>query len=422
MKYGCIGEHLKHSFSKEIHNLIDSYDYQIVEIEKRNLNEFMTKKDFLGINVTIPYKEKVMDYLDFISEEAKEIGSVNTIVNKNGELFGYNTDYFGLKNLVKKAKIDIKNKTVAILGTGGTCKTAKLVAKNLGAKKIYIVSRTKKENTITYFELQNICKEIEIIINTTPVGMFPNIENSPMETTNFSNLKGVVDVVYNPLKTKLILDAEKINVDCVNGLYMLVSQAVKASAIFFDKEIDDNVCEEIYNKILRQKQNIVLIGMPGVGKTTIAKLLKDDLKREFIDTDVLIEQQEKMPIKDIILEKGEKYFREIESKVIKEISSKSGVIIATGGGVVLNEENINALKMNGKIFFVDREIDLIIPTNDRPLTSNKEQLKKIYNERYSLYTKYADVIVKNPQTPSIANEQIKGEFLKWKFTFWMDQI
>jgi shikimate dehydrogenase len=245
MEYGCIGEKLAHSFSKEIHNALTDYQYELKELAKDEVDVFMTKHDFKAINVTIPYKQTVIPYLDFIADEAKEIGAVNTIVNKDGKLYGYNTDFFGMKSLIERTGIVIENKTVAILGGGGTAKTAKAVSKSLGAKVIYKVSRSSKENFITYDELYNISDTIDVIINTTPVGMYPNIFESAVEIERFKNLSGVVDAVYNPLRSKLVLDALKRNIKAVGGLYMLVAQAAFAVEFFIDTKIEKEFINEI---------------------------------------------------------------------------------------------------------------------------------------------------------------------------------
>ncbi len=391
MKYGCIGEHLKHSFSKEIHNSLSDYEYELKEISKNEFCEFMTNHDFKAINVTIPYKEAVIPYLYSIDDAAKEIGAVNTIVNKEGRLYGYNTDFYGMSMLIAHAGIDLQNKKVAILGTGGTSKTAKAVAKSFLAKEILTVSRTEKEGTITYEQLYKNYEDLDIIINTTPVGMFPNNFTKPIDITCFSKLSGVIDAVYNPLKTQLILDAQNRGVKAEGGLYMLVAQAVLASQIFLDKKYGKEKIDEVFTKLKKRKENIVLIGMPSSGKSTIGKEISKRLNRSFYDTDELIEQKSGIKIPEIIISMGEEKFRSLESEVVSEISKKTGTVIATGGGVVLNVENINALSQNSRIYFLDRPLELLLPTKDRPLTSTKEALSKKYNERYSIYQKLADV-------------------------------
>ena len=388
MKYGLIGEKLGHSFSKEIHNKLFDYNYELKEIASNDLDAFLKAKDFCAINVTIPYKERVIPYLDFISDKARQIGAVNTIVNKDGKLFGFNTDFLGLKTLILKNGIEIKNKKVLILGSGGTSKTAFVVAKNLNAKEIVKVSRKSAEGFITYEEISNH-NDAEIIINTTPVGMYPEIENTPLDITNFKDLEGVIDVVYNPLSTKLVNTAKQMGIKAVGGLYMLVSQAAFAAEKFLDTTVENQKIDQIYNEILKTKQNIVLIGMAGCGKTTVGKNLAEKIGFRFIDTDEEIVKKYG-DIVEIFKTKGETAFRKMESEIIKEISALQGVVIATGGGAVLKKDNIDSLKLNGKIYFLDRPLEDIIPTSDRPLSSNKEDLEKRFYERYDIYLNACD--------------------------------
>ena len=393
MEYGCIGEKLGHSFSKEIHNALADYQYELKELAKDEVALFMTEHDFKAINVTIPYKQTVIPFLDFIADEAKEIGAVNTIVNKDGKLYGYNTDFFGMKSLIERTGIVIENKTVAILGGGGTAKTAEAVSKSLGANAIYKVSRNTKENFITYDELYNISGEIDVIINTTPVGMYPNIYESAVEIEKFKNLSGVVDAVYNPLRSKLVSDALEKNIKAVGGLYMLVAQAAFAVEYFIDTKVETAKIEKVFNNLFNQKENIVLIGMPSSGKSTVGKILSEKLQREFFDSDLLVEETEKMTIPDIFASEGEAYFRSCETNAVFTLSKNNSSVIATGGGVVLNKKNIELLKENGKVFFLNRPLENLITTSDRPLSSNKQDLEKRYNERYDLYKAYADVVI-----------------------------
>lgn len=395
MEYGLIGEKLGHSFSKDIHNLIGDYNYILKEIAKEDLNDFMTKKDFKAINVTIPYKQDVIPYLDYIDPNAKAIGAVNTIVNKDGKLFGYNTDFIGLKRLIEFTGLDLKNKKVLILGTGGTSKTAKAVAQSLNAKTILKVSRSKKDDVIDYEEAKSLHNDADIIINTTPSGMFPNTSDCPIDLTPFSKLQGLVDVIYNPLKTNLVLNAKQLGLKANGGLLMLVLQAIAAAEFFFEKPIAHNKVLSIFNTILSQKQNYVLIGMPGCGKTTIGELLAQKTGKEFIDSDVVLEAKAQKTCKQIIEENGIDYFRDLESSVIKELSEKQNIIISTGGGAVLREENVQNLKHNGIVIFLDRDIKNIKPTESRPLSNSQEKLKELYDERYPVYTKACDFKINN---------------------------
>ena len=409
MKYGLIGEKLGHSFSKTVHSKIASYDYELLEIPKTDIDSFMQKRDFCCINVTIPYKETVIPYLDEISDEAKSIGAVNTIVNKNGRLFGYNTDFYGLSSLINKNSIEIKNKTVLILGSGGTSKTANAVCESMNARKIFTVSRNGGEGFITYQQAAAI--DAEVIINTTPVGMFPNNFAVPISLDGFKNLEAVVDVIYNPLKTQLVLSAQKRGIKAVGGLYMLYAQAVKAAEIFTENEIKTHV----FNDIFKEKQNLVLVGMPSCGKTTFGKILSAELNKSFIDTDEEIIKRSGMPISEIFEKFGEKYFRDLESEVINGLSSYQGMVIATGGGAVLREENVNALKQNGKIIFIDRPLSMLITTDDRPLSKSRELLEKRYNERYGIYSSVCDVKIKVDGEINDTAKLIKEGFLNENF-------
>ena len=282
MKYGLIGEKLGHSFSKIIHERLGDYEYELREIAPDELNGFMQQRDFLGINVTMPYKADVIPYLDWIDDVAKEIGAVNTIVNRDGKLYGYNTDFYGMTKLFAHAGIDARGKKAIIFGTGGTSKTAAAVLKSLGAGEILKVSRSSKQDSITYDELRKSHLDAEIVVNASPVGMYPNIRCMPIDIYEFSNLSGVIDAVYNPLRTLTVLCGKDNGAVAAGGLYMLVSQAVRASELFLNRSFADGVIDEIYNEILKKKENIVLIGMPASGKSTVGKILAKRLGRELV--------------------------------------------------------------------------------------------------------------------------------------------
>ena len=393
MNYGLLGKKLGHSYSSEIHSSIGKYPYSLIELDDEGFSSFLKRKDFKGINITIPYKEKVMEYLNFISPEVKEIRACNTVVNREGILYGYNTDTLGLQALIERFNIEIEDKTILILGTGGTSKTISYTVKKLGAKNIYFASRLKKENTYTYDELDSIAPEIEIIFNSTPVGMFPNNEGELIYLDKFTSLKGVIDVIYNPIKTNLVNRALSKGVKAVGGLYMLVAQAFYAIEKFLDVKLDEKLIEEEYQRILKEKQNVVLIGMPSSGKTTIGEALSKSIKKDFIDLDQLFAQRYELHPGDYISKYGESNFREKESILVKEVSRLNNRIISTGGGVILREENILNLKQNGKLYFLDRSLQNLIPTSSRPLSSSREELKKRYEERYNLYVKASDVII-----------------------------
>lgn len=410
MDYGCIGEKLSHSFSKEIHNALTDYDYQLLELKREELNAFFTERSFKAINVTIPYKLDVIPYLDWISDEAKAINAVNTIVNRNGKLYGYNTDFYGLKGLIERKIKSFKGKTVAILGSGGTSNTAFAVANSLEAENVVKVSRKKQEGYITYDELYESYSNCEIIINTTPCGMYPKAGVAAVDINKFPCVEAVVDAVYNPLKSKLVLDAEKKGIVADGGLYMLVSQAAFAVEKFIDTTVSLEKIEEVFNKIYKDKTNVVLIGLPASGKSSVGKELEKLLSKTFVDSDTVLSENADKTIPEIFSEYGEVYFRELEKDTIRRISSENSHIIATGGGAILNYENIENLKSNGRIYFLDRPLSMLLTTDDRPLSSNRADLEKRYNERYQLYRKYADVIIDGSGSVNEVAKRIEADF------------
>ena len=410
MKYGLIGGRLSHSFSPEIHGRLDSNPYELKELREDELESFLKAKGFYGINVTLPYKEKVIPYLDAIDYTAEKIGAVNTVVNEDGKLIGYNTDYHGMLYMLRYHTVSLTKKTVAILGTGGTSKTAMAVSEHLGAEKIYRVSRNAGDGVITYENLYEIANEVDIIINTTPVGMYPSINEMPVDLDKLPTLAAVVDVIYNPLRSALLMKAEKKGIKAVGGLYMLVAQAVVASEKFLGKTYSLETYDKIYNELKLKKENIVLIGMPSSGKSTVGKILAERLGRSFVDTDKVIEQMTEREISQIFEKGGEALFREKERAAIREVAASSGAVIATGGGAVLNRENIEVLRRNGRIFFLDRPLDELTPTADRPLALDKKALEALYEKRYPLYVEAADsVITVDCDAPSVA-EKIISEF------------
>ncbi len=412
MDYGCIGEKLKHSFSKEIHNLLFDYDYKIKEIPKGELDDFMTKRDFKAINVTIPYKQDVIPYLDVISETAQKIGAVNTIVNRGGRLYGYNTDFSGMTALIKLNDIEIKDKKVLILGSGGTSKTAVAVAETLGAESVIRVSRTAKEDCIAYEDAYKLHADSEVIINTTPCGMYPNIIGEPINLELMPRVEAVVDAIYNPLCSNLIVKAKQKGLKAIGGLYMLVAQGAVAAELFVDTKIEHQKVYEVFKKIEQSKRNIVLVGMPSSGKTTIGKMLAKSLNMQFVDTDDEIISATGKTAAEIINGQGEAAFRDIECKIIADVAAKNGCVIATGGGAILREQNVTALRGNGTVYFIDRPLEKLITTDDRPLSSNREALENRYRERYQIYCDSADKIIKNDTDIDTVLSVIKDDFLK----------
>ncbi len=411
MQYGCIGEHLSHSFSKEIHAALADYLYELKEIPADRLDAFMEAREFTAINVTIPYKQAVIPHLRAVSDTAKAIGAVNTIVNKNGDLYGYNTDFGGMTALIKRAGLDLTDKKVLVLGTGGTARTAKAVAIHLGAKTVLTVSRTAKEGVLTYEAAAAHHTDADILINTTPRGMFSREQGMPIDPALFPQLSGVIDAIYNPLRTQLVLNAKKRGIPASGGLYMLVMQAVLASEIFLDTKYDPAVTETVYRRVKQSKENIVLTGMPASGKSTVGRLLAQKLGRPFIDTDTVIEQTAGMTPSAIFSEKGEAAFRALESAVIREVSANSGAVIATGGGAVLRPENVDSLRSNGRLFFLNRPIELLTPTPDRPLALDRAAIEKRFSERFPTYLSTADHVIAGEGTPAAVATLIERSFL-----------
>lgn len=402
MKYGLIGEHLGHSFSKQIQTRIaeienvKDYDYQLVELDKEEFKEFMEKKDFKGINVTIPYKKDVIPYLDEMDESAKAIGAVNTIINVDGKLKGYNTDFGGFLYMVKAHNVHMEGKKVLIIGNGGACAAVKAVCKHENAKDIVIVSRSANRGAISYDEMYTSHLDADIVVNTSPVGMFPNIVNAPIDVSWFHKLECVLDVVYNPILTRLCFEAQEADIKRVIGLEMLIAQAKYAFEIFENMSFDDSIIDEIKKEMLKDRCNIVLIGMPSAGKTTIGKMLEEKLGKEFFDLDDMIIVKAGKSIPEIFQESGEAGFRAIETEVAIEASKMNNKIIATGGGVVKHKVNMDFLRLNGITIFIDRDIDKLISSDpNRPLSSSKQALQQMYKERYPLYQKYAAYIAVN---------------------------
>lgn len=412
MKYGLIGEHLKHSYSCEIHAQIADYEYELHEIPPSGLGGFLKKREFNAINVTIPYKQDVIPYLDEISDTAKRIGAVNTIVNRNGRLYGDNTDFAGMLALAKHIGVDMKGKKVLILGTGGASKTGHALAEYMGAQSVFYVSRSGKDGSISYEQAVTEHSDAQIIINATPVGMFPKQDGRPIDISAFPKLDGVIDAIYNPLRTNLILDAQERGIPAEGGLYMLSAQAVHASAVFRDIPIDESLVDKAFKSVKNDKQSIVLIGMPSSGKTTVGRILAEKCGKQLADTDEYIVRKIGMPISDFFAKHGEAEFRKIEKETVAELSATGGRIIATGGGAVLDAENVRALKQNGVLVFLDRRPENLIATDDRPLASRRSALEKLYAERYDIYCAAAELHIDANTTPEAEADAILKELAK----------
>lgn len=395
MEYGLIGENVNYSYSKYIHSLINNKNYTLCSFQKEEVINLLKSKDFLGINVTIPYKETVIPFLDKLSKEASKIKAVNTIINQNGTLIGYNTDYLAFEHLLKTNNINVTNKKVLVLGTGGTSKTIKYVLLKNHVKQIFFVSRNKKKNTISYIDASNIY-DVNIIINTTPYGMHPHLEEKPLlNINNYPYLEACIDVIYNPLKTQLLIEAKEKNIKIVSGLEMLVYQACFASELFLNKKYSGDFIRSIYRQTLLKYTNIVLSGMPACGKSTLGKLLSEKLNIPFYDVDEEIEKLTNLKIKEIFTQFGEEKFREIESNIIDQLSKKRGVIISLGGGSLIKQENARKIMTNSTIIFINRDLSFIKKNKKakltRPLLKNEIEIDKLYLERYNIYHKYSDI-------------------------------
>ncbi len=394
MKYGLIGETLKHSFSPEIHAMLASYPYELREVGREELDDFFRRRDFCGINVTIPYKETVIPLLDEVDPAAAEIGAVNTVVNREGRLCGYNTDLAGMTALFARAGISPAGKKVLILGTGGTSRTAAAAARLAGAREIYKVSRSGREGALTYEDAVSLHADAEILINTTPCGMFPDAEGLPLDPAAFPRLTGVIDAIYNPLRTRLVLEARARGIAAAGGLSMLVTQAWAAAGLFLGETLPQKKAEDAYRALLKQKENLVLTGMPGAGKSTIGRLTARRLGREFLDTDAIFVRRAGRSIPSFFEAYGEAAFRQAEKEIVRELSLLSGKVIATGGGVILDPENVRRLRQNGRIVLIDRKPSEIPDLTGRPLARDREMLEARYRERFALYHETADEVIR----------------------------
>ena len=390
LKCGLLGEKLGHSYSPQIHSMLSDYEYKLFEKAPEELEAFLKSGEFDGLNVTIPYKKSVMPYCAELSDTAREIGSVNTIVRRSdGSLFGDNTDAFGFENLILHNGIEISGKKALVLGTGGASVTAQAVLKKLGASEVVVISRKGEDN------YENISKhaDAQIIANTTPVGMYPNNGKAAVDLSQFPELSGVLDVVYNPARTALLLQAEKLGIPCAGGLYMLVSQAKRSCELFTGKKIDDGEIDRIEKVLKNQMQNIVIVGMPGSGKSTVAALLAEALGKKILDTDALIEEKAGMSIPQIFASQGESGFRKLETEVMAEVGKLSGNIISTGGGCVTVEDNYDLLHQNGVIVWISRDTGKLA-RDGRPISLSSD-LDELYAKRKPMYERFADICADN---------------------------
>ena len=390
LKCGLLGEKLGHSYSPQIHSMLADYEYKLFEKSPEELEDFLKSGEFDGLNVTIPYKKSVMPYCAELSPTAAQIGSVNTIVRRSdGSLYGDNTDAFGFENLIVHNGIEVKGKKALVLGTGGASVTAQAVLKNLGASEVVVISRKGEDN------YENIAKhaDAEIIANTTPVGMYPNNGKAAVDLTQFPKLSGVLDVVYNPARTALLLQAEKLCIPCAGGLYMLGSQAKRSCELFTGKSIPDSEIDRIERVLSHQMQNIVIIGMPGSGKTAVSTMLAERLGRKIFDTDTIVSEKAGMTIPEIFAAQGEAGFRKLETEATAEVGKLSGNIISTGGGVVTVADNYELLHQNGVIVWIERDTNKLA-RDGRPISLSSD-LNELYAARLPLYERFADIKADN---------------------------
>lgn len=396
MTYGLVGRHLKHSFSKMIHESFKKYKYELIEVEPESIDDFFNHPQFNAVNVTIPYKQIAYKHCDVLDDKAKAIGAVNCVVNKDGTLKGTNTDYDGIVYTFDRHKIDLKDKKVLIFGKGGASKAFQAVCKDQGAKEVQVVYYKEAKDTISYKDAYTKYKDADIIINATPVGMFPKLDELSIELDHFTQLEFVFDAIYNPLQTELIRLAKEKQIPCANGLAMLVYQAIKAASFFLGEEVECDA-QKLIEDITMSQRNVVLIGMPSAGKSMIGAGIRDGLGLPFYDLDKELEKKNNRIIADIFNNEGEAYFRDLETDIVKQFSGKTGSILSCGGGVILRQENMKYLSLNGTIIYVRRPLENLMRKNaDRPVLN--QGIENLYNRRKALYESYSNFIVENDST------------------------
>lgn len=404
--YGLLGRRLGHSWSEPIHRALGREDYKLCQVEPEALAEFLSQEELGGLNITIPYKKDVIPFCQEVEEEARAIGSVNTLVRgADGALRGYNTDLAGFRLMVKLTGVELSGKKVVVLGSGGASLTVQAAARFAGARAVAVISRAGPDN---YENLAERHADADILVNATPVGMWPQVEEQPVDLTIFPQLSAVLDLIYNPLRTGLLLQAQELKIPCCGGLPMLVEQAVKAEELFFGRSFPEGTWQGILSDLWRERVNLVLIGMPGSGKTTVGKILAESAGRPLIDLDEEIVRRAGKSIPDIFREDGEGVFRELESKLLAEVSSGTGKIIATGGGAVLRQENRSAICRTGRVYWLRRDLSKL-PTHGRPLSQGAD-LEKMYRARQPFYTAAADLAVDNSKGPEETAKEIWRDF------------
>jgi len=399
--FGLIGKNISYSLSPKIHTSFFDYRYELYSLEnEKQVEEMLKAGEFDGLNVTVPYKKTVMPFLQEISPLAMKIGSVNTIVNRNGALYGYNTDYYGFEKTLEKVDFEPKNKKCLVLGSGGASLSVKQVLLDRGAN-VTVISRSGEDN------YNNISRHYDasLIVNTTPLGKYPDNNKMPLSLDGFENLEAVTDINYSPLKSKLLIEAQKKNIRVSGGLTMLVWQAKKSAEFFAGEKVSDGDAKRVEKETLDFVRNIVFIGMPSCGKSTVGRIVAEKLGLAFTDTDNLIEINYSKKPSEIITEKGEEFFRDLETDAVRIAAGRSGTVISVGGGAVLRKENVDELKQNGILVYLDRPLDELI-SDGRPLSVN---IEKLYEERKDFYEKAADITVKSqPTAEQTADEVIKA--------------
>ena len=391
MKFGLLGRKLGHSYSPMIFDLMGGYRYDLFEREPEGIEDLLRKGDFDGLNVTIPYKKEVLQYLDEIDPLALRLGAVNTIVKKDGKLFGYNSDYYGFQAMVLRTRIDVTGKKVLVLGSGGASVTVRAVLEDLGAQ-VVLISRSGEDN----YENLDRHRDAALIVNTTPVGMYPHNGSAPLSLEGFTALEGVLDLIYNPARTQLLMECEKYGIPGFNGLWMLVAQAKQSAQWFLGRELPDSLVSDIHQKLRDKMENIALVGMAGCGKSTLGRALAKETGKKFVDADAEVEDLAGKSIPEIFAQEGEEMFRRMETTVLAELGMESGLVIATGGGCVTREENYPLLHQNSRIIWLDR-CPARLPTEGRPL-SQKTHPAQLYEMRKPLYKAFADATVDNNGT------------------------
>lgn len=410
MEYGLIGGRLGHSYSKPIHEMVGGYEYTLQPLPtEAEAHAFLQARAFRAINVTIPYKQLVIPYCDEVEPRAAAIGAVNTVVNRDGRLYGYNTDYPGFAWLAARHGVRFEGKTVLILGTGGTHNTVTAVCRDAGARAVLTAGRTGKNGALTYDQAMTH-DEVEIIVNTSPAGMYPNVGECLVDLERFPRLEAVLDAVYNPFRTELILRAEEKGVTAASGFEMLVAQAVYAAGLFTGRSFDEAaVISDTYRALKRQISNVSLVGMPGSGKSTVGRLLAKRLGKRFVDLDEVIEQRAGCSIPDIFARQGEAVFRRYEAEAAALVARENGQVIACGGGVIKTPGNVRALRQNGPVLWIQRPVGRLA-TSGRPLSKGREELEKMEAERFPLYEAAADAAVANTTTLEAAVNAAEAAF------------